>query len=141
MVGRLVQEQKVGLGKHQLGQGYTAFLASAQRCYFFIHIISAKKKGGQRVSDLCVVQVGIVILDFFEHRFFIMQNPMFLIVVACFHTGSEGDGSGRDGFGAVYHSKECGFSGPVITDNSNLFSPFDFDIGIGKERIFIKGFG
>src|SRR5699024_922889 len=45
MVGRLIQQEKIGFGNNSFGQGYPCFLSSRQNLYLFKDIISGKQKG------------------------------------------------------------------------------------------------
>ncbi len=62
MVGGLVQDQEIGLGEHQLGQGDPASLAAAQVSDALKHVVAGEQEGGQHVADLGVVHVGVGVL-------------------------------------------------------------------------------
>ena len=66
MVRWLVQDEEIGIGEHQLRQGNPAPLPAAQALDLLEYIVLGEEEGGQYISHLGVVHVGIGILNFFK---------------------------------------------------------------------------
>ena len=94
MVRRLVEDQEVRFGKHELCEGNTSALAAGKVFDPFEYIVSGKQKRSQRIADFRVVQGWIFVRNFFKQRFIGMQDVMLLIVVADLHLTAESAGSG-----------------------------------------------
>ena len=82
MVGRLIEDQEVGLGEHQLCERDTTALTTGEGRDQLKYIIVGKKKGGEHVSDLCLGKGRVGIGNFLKDGFFRMQYVMLLIVIA-----------------------------------------------------------
>ena len=55
MVGRLVQNKKIRMREHKLGQRNPAPFTAAEFSDLFENIISGKQKSGKDVSNPCIV--------------------------------------------------------------------------------------
>ena len=98
MIGRLVQDQKIGFGEHQLCKGNTASLSTGKRGNHLEYIIPCEQKGCQHIADLCFCKSRIGIGDFLEYCFFHMEYMMFLVIVTDLYLGTKGKlaGIGRN---------------------------------------------
>ena len=55
MVGRLIEDQKIGFREHQFCKGNPSAFSTAQVTDPFKHIIPGKKKCGKDIADLRII--------------------------------------------------------------------------------------
>ena len=89
VVGRLVEKQEIGFGKHKFCQGDTSLFSTGN---LFIDILPGKEKSSEDIADLRIVKIRVVIVDFIKNRFFLVQYIVLLVVIAKFHVRAK-DGS------------------------------------------------
>ena len=89
VVGRLVEDQEVGIGEHQLGKGNSSALPAAQRVDRLENIVVCKQEGGQHISDFGVCQIRIRVGNLLENGLFHVEHLMLLIVVTDLYTASK----------------------------------------------------
>ena len=121
MVGRLVQDQKIGIREHQLGKGNTSAFTAAEFGNLFENIILRKKKCGKDIADLCIGHSRVIILQLFKDRFFSVEYLMCLIVVADVYICSEPDGTAIGIYQIVDDLQDRRFAGAVIANDGNTF--------------------
>ena len=121
VVGRLVQDQKIGIREHQLGKGNTSAFTAAEFGNLFENIILRKKKCGKDIADLCIGHSRIIILQLFKDRFFSVEYLMCLIVVADVYICSEPDGTAISIYQIVDDLQDRCFAGAVIANDGNTF--------------------
>lgn len=55
MIRRLIQNKEIGVGEHEFCHRYTAPLTAAQCFDRLKNIIPRKEKGGENISDSCII--------------------------------------------------------------------------------------
>ena len=139
MVGRLIENQKVCPGQHQLGKGKPSPLSSGQIGYQLEYIVPGEKKGGQRIPDLCIVQIRVCVLELLKQCLIRMKNLVLLVLVPDIHIRSGYDLPFVRFHTADQDFQKRGLSGPVVSDQRNLFPALNLQIQVLKQRKF-KGF-
>ena len=91
MVGRLVEDQEVGIGEHQLGKGNSSALTAAQRVDRLENIVVCKQEGGQHISDFGVCQIRIRVGNLLENGLFHVEHLMILIIISDVDSGTKND--------------------------------------------------
>ena len=89
MVGRLVEDQEVGVREHQLGKGNSSALTAAQGMNRLEDIVVCKQEGGQHISDFGVCQIWIRVGNLLENGLFHVEHLMLLIVATDLYTASK----------------------------------------------------
>ena len=141
MVGRLVKDQEVGFGKHQLCKGNTASFSTGKCGDLLENIISGKEKCSKHISDLGLCESRISIGDLLENRLVHMQNMMFLIVITDLHLGTKGKFAGICLNKTVDDLQHGGLSGSVVSDQCHTLAAFDIKGDIGEQGLSRKGLG
>ena len=94
MVCRLIEDQEVRLGEHELCKRHTSSLTAAQIPDPFKHVIPGEQERRQRTSDLCVGHSRICVGDLLKQRLFHVQDLMILIIIADVDSGTQDDLTG-----------------------------------------------
>ena len=89
MVGGLVQDQEIGLGEHELGQGYTSSFAAGKRGDFLKNIISGKEERRQHVADLRLSERRVGVGNLLKNSFVAVEYMMFLVIITDLHFGAQ----------------------------------------------------
>ena len=93
MVGRLIEDQEVCLGEHQLREGNTAALTTGERGDHFENIITGKEEGGEHVSNLCLGKCRVSIGNFLKDRLLRVEYMVFLVIISDLNLGAQGKSS------------------------------------------------
>ena len=89
MVGRLVQNQEVGVAEHELGETYPSALSAAYVADPLENIITGKKESSKYIADFRIGEIRIVVGNFVKQCFFRVEYMMLLVVITDFHIGAE----------------------------------------------------
>ena len=81
MVGRLVEDQKICVGEHELCERQPPALPAGEIRHALVDIVPREEKCREHVPDLGVVHVGPGVLELLEERELRVQDLVFLIVV------------------------------------------------------------
>ena len=122
MVGRLVQDQKIGIGEHQLGKGNTSSLATAELGDLLEYIVLRKEECSKNIADLGIGHGRIIILQFLKDRLFSVKYLMSLIVVADLYIGSQTHGTAVGLHQIVDDLQNRCFTGAIVSNDGNTFS-------------------
>ena len=141
MVGRLVEDQQVGFGQHELCQRDTAFFTAGEFAYKLEYIVPGKEKGSQQVSDLCIGHGRKGVGNLFKNGITVVQDVMFLVVVADVDVGTKSDMSCVLSKQTVQDLQDGGLAGSVIADQSDMFSAPYVETQPGKQSVPVKGLG
>ena len=69
MVGRLIKNDEVRIGKHEFSERNSSFFATAQSADDLKYIFAGKKKGSKNISDAGISQLWIGIRNFIKNCF------------------------------------------------------------------------
>ena len=133
MVCRLVEDQEICLGKHQLGKRYPSAFTAAERPDLLENVVTCKEKGGEGIADLRVRKGRIVVRDLLEKSLVHMQHMMLLIVVADLDIGAQPDLAVIRGEQLVDDLQDRGLAGSVIPDDGYVLALFDVHGEVLKE--------
>ena len=141
MVGRLIQDQEIGFGKHQLGKRNTTSFSTGKCGDFFKYIIPGKEECCKHISDLCFGKSRIRVGNFLKNSFIHMKNMMFLVIISDLNFGTQGKLAGICLDKSVDDLQHRCFSGSVIADKSYTFPSLDIKRNIRKQGLPREGFG
>ena len=141
VVGRLVQNQEIGLGEHEFGKRNPSFLAAGQIRDLFKNRIPGKQERGEQVADLRVGHIRMCVADFLKDGIFVIQDMVLLIVVAHVDVGAEAQISVIRLHQLIQNTKNRGFACPVVTDQCHMFTAADVEGDAGEEEPVIEAFG
>ena len=136
MIGGLVQDQEVGLGEHELGQGYASLLAAAQIADPLEDFLACEEEGSQKAADLCVVHGRVLVGDLLEHGLIVVQYMMLLVVVADVNICPQTDHALVRRDLLVEDTQDRGLSGAVVSDQGDVFPPTDLEGEAGEKCLF-----
>ena len=140
MIGRLIEDQEIRIGEHQLCQRYTSPFTTTQITDQLENIISGKKKSSKHVPDLCVGKCRIIIGNFFKDRLIHMKDVVFLIVVTNLHIGTQCKGTAVCPDHIVQNLEKRSFSGSVVANDGYMFPTLDLETDICEKCLWRKGF-
>ena len=141
VVGRLVEDQEVGFGEHEFGEGYTPFFAAAQVADPLEDLFTGKEEGGEQAPDLRVGHGRVFIGDFLENGIVIVENMVLLVVVTDVDVSTQPDHSPVRSNDFIEDTQDRGLAGPVVADQRHVFTAADLEGDAGEQLFITVGFG
>ena len=104
-------------------------------------VVAGKKERGQKVSHLCVGHGGIGVGNLFEDCIAVIEDMMFLVIVAYVDIGSQTDMAFILAQKSVQDPEDRGLAGAVVSDHGHMLSPADVKTQSGEKRVPVEGLG
>ena len=141
MVCRLVQDQKIGLGEHELCQRDAAALAAGEIRDALEDIVPGEEEGSQHAADLGVVHVGPGVLEFLEEGLFGVQDRVLLVIVGDQDPGAQRHAAGIRGQKAVDDLQDGGLACAVVADDGDVFAALQLKAYVPEKLLGAEGLG
>ena len=74
MVCRLIEQQEIGAGKHELQYGQPRLFTAAEAVYFLIYIVTRKQKAAEQGAHPCLGEIAVFIPYLIYRRFGIVKR-------------------------------------------------------------------
>ena len=125
VVGRLVENQKIGRMKQRARQRNTALFPAGQHADALEHIVAGKKEGAQHGAEFPIGFIARGMAQGFEHRVRWLQHiGLMLREKGGLHTVPRST-LALERLGPVEDAGQSGLARPVLPDQRDLVSAFD----------------
>ena len=138
VVGRFVEQQGVGPGKHQLQKRQPGLFAAAERGDAEENVVAAKQKSAQQRTHLGVSVKAVSLLHFFQHRVGRIQQLLSLIVVAEGHVVSDAQAAAVRRELLQKQAQQGGLAHAVRADNADLLAALDVQLHVFKQQALLR---
>ena len=121
MVSWFIENQKIGIREHQLGQRNTPAFTAAQVTDIFKYIVACKKKRRQYITNTGMGHRRPCIGNLIKNRLIHIQNLMFLIIITNMDITAQMDKTLISRNNLIDNLQDRCLAGAIISNQCHLF--------------------
>ena len=127
VVGRLIEDEQICLGEHELGKGYTALFSAGELADQLEDVVAGEEEGGQKVPHLGVGHGRIGVGNLFKDRVAIVEDVVLLVIVSDVDIGAQADMALVLPQKTVQDLQDGGLARSVVADQGDMFAAADVE--------------